>query len=46
LSEQYKQSKFKYLKALWIGFLSNWKAKKSKEYSSLTFVIKNAKKWF
>tara|TARA_B110000879_G_scaffold84980_2_gene117525 strand:+ start:24728 stop:25642 length:915 start_codon:yes stop_codon:yes gene_type:complete len=46
LSEQYKKSKLKFLKALWIGFLSNWKAKKTNEYSSLIFVIKNAKKWF
>ena len=41
LSEKYKSGKNKYLKAFYIGFLSNLKARSSSEYSSLIYVIKN-----
>ena len=41
LSEKYKYGKNRYLKAIWIGFLSNRKAKVSSEYSSLIYLIKN-----
>lgn len=41
LSEKYKTGKSNVIKAAWIGFLSNWKAKKSTEYSSLIYLIKN-----
>lgn len=40
LSEKYKTGKSKYLSAFWRGFLSNWKARKTKEYSSLIYVLK------
>ncbi|MDO6595851.1 class I SAM-dependent methyltransferase [Oceanihabitans sp. 2_MG-2023] len=41
LSEKYKSGFMNPIKAFWIGFLSNRKAKRSKEYSSLIYVIKN-----
>jgi 2-polyprenyl-3-methyl-5-hydroxy-6-metoxy-1,4-benzoquinol methylase len=41
LSEQYKSGFMNPLKAFWIGLRSNIKAKQSKEYSSLIYVIKN-----
>jgi len=41
LSEKYKSGKMNYLGALKIGWLSNFKAKKSGEYSSLIYVIQN-----
>jgi predicted SAM-dependent methyltransferase len=41
LSEKYKSGKNKFLKACYIGFLSNLKARSSSEYSSLIYVIKN-----
>ena len=40
LSEKYKGKKNHFLKAFYIGLLSNWKAKRSGEYSSLLYVIK------
>ena len=40
LSEKYKGNKNHLLKAFYIGMLSNWKAKRSGEYSSLLYVIK------
>lgn len=40
LSEKYKKSKLNLLRAFYIGFLSNIKAKKTKEYSSLIYIIK------
>ncbi len=42
LSEKYKNGKMNYLKAFWIGLLSNWKAKSSLESSSHIYVLKNA----
>jgi len=41
LSEKYKSGRNKFLKAFYIGFLSNLKAKTTSEYSSLIYVIKN-----
>lgn len=40
LSEKYKKESFKYLRAIWIGFLSNVKARTSGQYSSKIYVIK------
>lgn len=45
LSEKNKNSKTNFFKAFWIGLLSNTKAKKTNEYSSLIYVIKNKKNW-
>lgn len=42
LSEKYKSGKMNVLKSFWTGFRSNIKAKRTKEYSSLIYVIKNA----
>jgi len=42
LSEKYKSGKMNLLKAFWTGFRSNLKAKRTKEYSSLIYVIKNS----
>jgi len=44
LSEKYKNGKMNYVKAIWIGLLSNWKAKMSSEYSSHIYVLKNSQK--
>ena len=41
LSETYKHGKKNWIKAFFIGFLSNWKARKNLEYASLIYVIKN-----
>ena len=41
LSEKYKPGKSNFLKAFFIGLRSNLKARTSKEYSSLIYVIKN-----
>lgn len=43
LSEKYKTGKMNFIHAFWIGFLSNWKAKRTNEYSSHIYVIKIAK---
>lgn len=40
LSEKYKTGKSNIFKAFWVGFLSNWKARKSSEYSSLIYILK------
>jgi 2-polyprenyl-3-methyl-5-hydroxy-6-metoxy-1,4-benzoquinol methylase len=42
LSEQYKENENPkaFLKALKIGFISNWKARKSRNYSSILFILK------
>ena len=40
LSEKYKTGTSNFLKALYSGFLSNKKAKKTNEYSSLIYIIK------
>lgn len=44
LSEKYKNGKMNYVKAIWIGLVSNWKAKGSSEYSSHIYVLKNGQK--
>ncbi|WP_347923231.1 class I SAM-dependent methyltransferase [Pontimicrobium sp. SW4] len=41
LSEKYKSGFMNPIKAFWIGFRSNLKARGSKEYSSLIYIIKN-----
>ena len=41
LSEKYKNGKINFVKAIWIGLVSNWKAKSSLEYSSHIYVLKN-----
>ena len=41
LSEKYKSGVSNPLKAFYIGFLSNWKARRSKEFSSLIYILKN-----
>ncbi|MCZ8144447.1 class I SAM-dependent methyltransferase [Flavobacterium sp.] len=43
LSEKYKTGKMNYVKALWIGWRSNVRAKQTKEYSSHIYVLKNMK---
>lgn len=43
LSEKNKTGKTNLFRALIIGWLSNWKAYKTKEYSSLIYVLKNIK---
>ncbi|MEN8125886.1 MAG: class I SAM-dependent methyltransferase [Bacteroidota bacterium] len=43
LSEKYKTNKTNFMKAVWVGFQSNMKAKSTFEYSSLIYVIKNSK---
>ncbi len=41
LSEKYKSGKMNFVSAFFIGLQSNWKAKKSLEYSSHIYVLKN-----
>jgi len=41
LSEKYKNGKMNFVKAIWIGLVSNWKAIMSSEYSSHIYVLKN-----
>lgn len=41
LSEKYKYGRNRFIKAFYVGFLSNLKAKSTSEYSSLIYVIKN-----
>ncbi|WP_297518010.1 class I SAM-dependent methyltransferase [Flavobacterium sp.] len=43
LSEKYKTGKMNYVKAVWIGWRSNVRAKQTKEYSSHIYVLKNMK---
>lgn len=43
LSEKYKNGKSNFLKAFYVGLLSNIKAVGTKEYSSLIYIIKNTK---
>jgi len=43
LSEKYKTGSNNYLKAAWIGLLSNRKGRKTGEYSSHIYIIKNTK---
>ena len=40
LSEKYKSGIMNPFKAFWIGFKSNRKAKRSKEYSSHIYILK------
>lgn len=42
LSEKYKSGFMNPIKAFWFGFLSNWKGRRSGEYSSLIYVLKNS----
>lgn len=44
LSEKYKNGKMNYIKAFCIGLISNWKAKRSLEFSSHIYVLKNNQK--
>ncbi|MGI9545811.1 MAG: class I SAM-dependent methyltransferase [Flavobacteriaceae bacterium] len=39
LSEKYKSGRDRYLNAIYNGFLSNWKARNTGEYSSLLYII-------
>jgi 2-polyprenyl-3-methyl-5-hydroxy-6-metoxy-1,4-benzoquinol methylase len=41
LSEKHKTGKMNFLNAFRIGFLSNWKAYREKEYSSHIYILKN-----
>lgn len=41
LSEKYQYGKINYAQAILIGLKSNWKAKKTGQYSSLIYVLKN-----
>ncbi len=43
LSEKNKNNKTNFIKAVWIGFQSNLKAKSNFEYSSLIYLLKNLK---
>ncbi|WP_062055087.1 class I SAM-dependent methyltransferase [Aquimarina longa] len=42
LSEKYKRGKMNFLRAFWLGFLSNYKGKQNKEYSSHIYILKNS----
>ncbi len=42
LSEKYKNGKMNFVKAFWVGLLSNSKAKQTKEYSSQIYVLKKS----
>lgn len=42
LSEKYKTGRYQFLKAAFIGLRSNWKAKRSKEYSSHIYIFKKS----
>ncbi|OYX28452.1 MAG: methyltransferase [Flavobacteriales bacterium 32-35-8] len=42
LSEKYKSGKMNFFKGLWIGLCSNFKSLKTKEASSLIYIIKNS----
>jgi 2-polyprenyl-3-methyl-5-hydroxy-6-metoxy-1,4-benzoquinol methylase len=46
LSEKYKTGSSNFIKAFFIGLLSNLKAISTKEYSSLIYIIKNSKNSF
>ncbi|NRA94410.1 MAG: class I SAM-dependent methyltransferase [Psychroserpens sp.] len=43
LSEKYKTGHMNFIKAFWIGLRSNWKAKRSGQYSSLIYIVKKGK---
>jgi 2-polyprenyl-3-methyl-5-hydroxy-6-metoxy-1,4-benzoquinol methylase len=40
LSEKYKTGKMNYIKAIFVGLQSNWKARSTKEFSSHVYVLK------
>ena len=40
LSEKYKSGTMNVIKGIWNGWVSNWKARRSGEYSSLIYVLK------
>lgn len=42
LSEKYQTGKMKFINGFWTGLLSNTKARRTKEYSSHIYVIKNS----
>jgi hypothetical protein len=42
LSEKYKSGKMNPIKGFWIGLLSNIKALRNKEASSLIYVVRNS----
>ena len=44
LSEKHKNGKMNFIKAFWIGLVSNWKANRSLEFSSHIYVLKNNQK--
>ena len=44
LSEKYKNGKMNFIKAFWIGLVSNWKANRSFEFSSHIYILKNNQK--
>ena len=46
LSEKYKSGKMNFIRGFWNGWRSNWKARRSGEYSSLIYVLKNEKTTF
>src|SRR5690554_362153 len=46
LSEKYKTGKMNFVRALFIGLLSNFKGMSSKEFSSHIYVLKNTKNGF
>ncbi|MEO8774257.1 MAG: methyltransferase domain-containing protein, partial [Gelidibacter sp.] len=41
LSEKYKTGKMNFIKGFWNGWRSNLKARSSREYSSLIYILKN-----
>ena len=41
LSEKYKSGKMNFIKAFYVGLLSNWKARSSFEHSSHIYIIRN-----
>lgn len=46
LSEKYKHGKSKYLRAFWMGMRSNLSAWRSKEYSSILYILKRSENAF
>ena len=44
LSEKYKSGRMNFIKAIYVGCLSNFKALKSKEASSIIYIVKKGKK--
>jgi 2-polyprenyl-3-methyl-5-hydroxy-6-metoxy-1,4-benzoquinol methylase len=46
LSEKYKSGKMNFIKAFYVGLLSNWKARSSFEHSSHIYIIRNDQNLF